>query len=187
MAKGKTAAASAPEKSATLATVNAREMARLLGVSAPTISAWVDQGAPCAKRGRPGVSSEFDPPKFIAWWKENIVLAKADKPEKLHEREQRVDIELKELKLRQQKGELVPRAMAAHVINAVHTQTAALLRQGPRRFGARYVGLADMAAAVQAAAAIAEEQIADLRIPETWRSIAEAVESAEPEQLEVSA
>ncbi len=187
MAKGKTAAAPAPQKSATLATVNAREMARLLGVSAPTISAWVDQGAPCEKRGRPGVSSEFDPVKFIAWWKDTVVLAKAEKPEKLHEREQRVDIELKELKLRQQKAELVPRAIAVHVINSLHTQTAAILRQGPRRFGARFVGLPDMAAAVQVATTIVEEQIADLRLPETWRSIAEEPQPNDPERIEETA
>jgi phage terminase Nu1 subunit (DNA packaging protein) len=155
----------------TLTTVNAREMARLLNVSARTIADWVNRGAPCAKRGRPGVSAEFDPREFIAWWKDHVVLASAPKVESLDLAEQRIDLEIKELRLRQQKGELVPRAAAVAVINSLHAQLVALLRQTPRRFGPRLVGLADIAAAVAMLVAIVEEQVADLRVPDLWRTI----------------
>lgn len=153
-------------------------MATLLGVTRPTIAKWVDQGAPCEARGRPGVSAEFDAPRFIAWWRENILAVKEDKPEKLYEREQMVDIELKELKLRQQRNELVERRAAVHVVRSVHTQTANILRQGARRFAHRVVGLPDTAAAVEALSVMAEDQIKDLRLPEAWQSIAETQDPA---------
>jgi phage terminase Nu1 subunit (DNA packaging protein) len=161
--------------------VNAGEMASLLGVTRPTIAKWVDQGAPCESRGRPGVSAEFDAPKFIAWWRETVLAQKEDKPEKLSEREQLADIELKELKLRKERSELVERRAAVSVIRSLHTQLANVLRQGPRRFAHRLVSLPDTAAAVQAASEIAEDQIKDLRLPEAWRAITETAEQSELE------
>lgn len=153
-------------------------MARLLGVSAQTISQWVDRGAPCAQRGRPGVSAQFDPRELIAWWKDHVVLASAPKPDSLDLAGQRIDLELKEMRLRKEKGELVPRAAAVRVINALHTQLVALLRQAPRRFGPRVVGLADIAAAVAMLVTIVEEQIAELRVPEVWRTIGDTTGDA---------
>lgn len=159
--------------------MNAGEMASLLGVTRPTIAKWVDQGAPCVSRGRPGVSAEFDAPEFIAWWRESIIAVRDEKPEKLYEREQLVDIETKEWKLRQTKGELVERRAAVAVVRSLHTQMANIHRQGARRFAHRVVQLPDTAAAVEVLSAIAEEQIRDLRLPDTWRSVAESIEQPE--------
>lgn len=161
--------------------MNAGEMATLLGVTRPTIAKWVDQGAPCESRGRPGVSAEFDAPQFVAWWRDNVVADKEEKPEKLYDRQMMVDIELKELKLRREQGELVDRRAAVSVIRSLHTQLANILRQGARRFAHRLVLLPDTAAAVEIGVAIAEDQIRDLRIPDAWQSVAEHVEQVELE------
>ncbi|WP_396216330.1 hypothetical protein [Gemmatimonas sp.] len=110
-----------------------------------------------------------------------MLAQKEDKPEKLSEREQLADIELKELKLRKERSELVERRAAVSVIRSLHTQLANVLRQGPRRFAHRLVSLPDTAAAVQAASEIAEDQIKDLRLPEAWRAITETAEQSELE------
>lgn len=162
-------------------TVTRKFLAHALSVSEPTISKWVDQGAPCIDRGRKGVPAKFDPRAFIAWWKDTIVMAGAKKPEKLYEREQIVDIETKELKLRQMKAELIDRAAAVHVVRGMHTQTAAVFRQGPRRYGAQLVNLPDVAAAVEVFARIAEDQIRDLRLPDAWKAISDGVDATPAE------
>jgi phage terminase Nu1 subunit (DNA packaging protein) len=149
-----------------------------VGVSEPTITKWVDKGMPCIDRGKKGVPAQFDLKECLSWWRDNIVLADAAKPQKLHEREQLVEIETKELKLKQLKGEVVERVAAVHVIRSLQTQIAAILRQGARRFASQVVGLPDERAGVDALTRMAEEQISELRTPETWRSISEATEDA---------
>lgn len=160
--------------------VSRKVLAHALGVSDPTISKWVDQGAPCIDRGKKGKPAQFDLRAFIAWWKDHVLGAGAPKPAKLHEREQTVDIETKELKLRQLKAELVPRAAAVRVIDHVMAQCAGTIRQAPRRFGHRFVNLPDMAAAVEVLSAVAEEQCGDLRVPDMWKPLSDA-------QVELSA
>jgi phage terminase Nu1 subunit (DNA packaging protein) len=164
--------------------VTRKLLAHATGVSEPTVSKWVDQGMPCIDRGAKGKPAKFDLRECLAWWKDTIVLGGAKKPEKLWDREQLVDIETKELKLRQLKGELVERAAAVHVIRSMQIQTATQLRQAARRFGAKLVGLEDMASAVAVMSEIAEDQIKDLRVPELWQSIADTGDQV---ALEVSA
>lgn len=148
-------------------------LAHFFGKSEPTVSKYVDQGMPCIDRGKKGTPAQFDVRECFAWYVEYVVRAGEAKPQRLTEREQLVDIETKELKLRQLKNDLVERAAAVHVIRGLHLQTANQLRQGPRRFAHRLINLPDMAAAVEVQTAIAEEQIADLRIPDTWAALHE--------------
>ena len=152
-------------------TVTRRVLAYALGVSDPTISNWVDQGAPCIDRGGRGTSAQFDLQAYIAWWREHVLAAPPRG--KLSEREQTVDIEMKELKLRQLKAALVPRAAAVRIIDHVMSQCVGTVRQSPRRFAHRVVNLPDIASAVEALTAIAEEQCGDLRVPEAWQPLSD--------------
>lgn len=164
--------------------VTRKLLAHALGVSEPTVSKWVDQGMPCIDRGAKGRPAQLDLRECIAWWRENVVLAGAAKPMKLHEREQLVEIETKELKLRQLRASVIDRSAAVLVVRSVMAQMAAILRQGGRRFGHRLVRLEDRAKAEAVYMEIAEELIADLRTPDTWKPIAEAENVA---QLELPA
>lgn len=47
--------------------VNRREIARLLGVSMPTVSDWVDRGLPVVNRGSRGIPWAFDVAACFAW------------------------------------------------------------------------------------------------------------------------
>lgn len=162
--------------------VTRRMVAHVLGVSDPTVSKWVDLGMPCIDRGARGTPAQFDLRACVAWWRDSIVLSGDKKPDKLGDREQMVDIETKELKLRHLKQELVERAAAVRVIRGVQVTAATHLRQAPSRFGAKLVGLADMAAAVAMLTTITEDLIAELRVPDAWQEIADAAEpTAEPE------
>ena len=55
--------------------VSRKQLAHILSVSTSAITQWVAEGAPCLSRGRPGVAAQFDAREFLAWWKENVVLA----------------------------------------------------------------------------------------------------------------
>lgn len=47
--------------------VNRREIARLLGVSMPTVTDWVDRGLPVVDRGSRGIPWVFDVAACFAW------------------------------------------------------------------------------------------------------------------------
>ena len=153
-------------------------MAALLGCSRPTIAKWVDMGAPCASRGRKGVSAEFDAPAFVQWWREHIVEAADEAPDTLSEREQLADIHLKELRLAQDKANWVPRVVVAYVLRSMLEIIRSTFRRGPQRYAHRLVDLPDTATAVEVLSVIAEEQLAELRRPETWRSLADGAQEA---------
>lgn len=159
--------------------LNKRQTAGLLGVSEPTIAKWVDEDMPCLEKGGPGKAAKFDSREVIQWWKENKVLAEAARPAKLAEREQLVDIETKELKLRELKGTMVDRGAAVHVINYVLTQCQAVMRQAPRRFSSLFVKLPDEATSTEMLTKMAEDQCKQLRIPDAWKSL------KSPEQIAV--
>ena len=163
--------------------VSRKALAYTLSVSDTAISNWVDQGAPCIDRGAKGRPSRFDLRAFVAWWRDQVLLASAPKPVRLSEREQAVDIETQELKLQRLRAELVPRAEAVRIVDHVMAQCASTIRQAPRRFGHRLVNLPDMAAAVAVLTAIAEEQCNDLRVPDLWQPLSDAAD----ERVEQSA
>lgn len=47
--------------------VNKAELARMFGVSEPTVGKWLVEGVPVAKGGSNGVAYEFDPDQVKAW------------------------------------------------------------------------------------------------------------------------
>lgn len=47
--------------------VNKAELARIFGVSEPTVSKWIADGVPIETKGDNGVAYEFDPEKVKAW------------------------------------------------------------------------------------------------------------------------
>lgn len=130
-------AAAAPPPAAGPVLRNLYEMARLLGVSAPTLKTWCEtRNCPVARRGDRGVGWEFDAPAVIAWHKaeqnaeqEELERRAAENRQLTLEvlgrdalsvdgtapqgglssvaKSQAIDAELKALKLSREKGELV--------------------------------------------------------------------------------
>lgn len=50
--------------------VNRQQLAAAMGVSLPTVDAWVREGCPAKVRGRKGIQWEFSVPDVVAWWGE---------------------------------------------------------------------------------------------------------------------
>jgi phage terminase Nu1 subunit (DNA packaging protein) len=155
--------------------LNKRQVAALVGVSEPTLAKWVNEGAPCLERGGPGKPARFDAREFVQWWASHKApAAKGTSSENLDEREQRLDIEKKELENATRRGLLVERAAAVKVIRSLVTGLAAVLRTIPRRHGHRFIGIDTMAKAVDRLTLVVEEAIAELRTPDQWQVVIDA-------------
>lgn len=60
--------------------VNRRGLADILGISLPTVTAWVDQGMPFEVEGSKSAEWEFDTRKCIEWFAQNKLKMKARAP-----------------------------------------------------------------------------------------------------------
>ena len=146
--------------------LNRGEVAKILGVSLPTISRWVDEGMPVETRGRRGVPWEFDAAEVVAWVRARTVrLARQDGDQgatlaEAELRERRAKAALRELNLAARRAAVVP----AEDARAVLAELAGVVRARFGEVGARLapelVGVTD---AVVVADAIAEAIDAGLR------------------------
>lgn len=81
-------------------------IADMFGVSRETIDNWQQQGLPVAKRGGPGVPSEYDSAPCIAWYVDREVgKVQAEKP---GDRLARLKADEIELNLAERRGLLIP-------------------------------------------------------------------------------
>lgn len=70
--------------------VNLGEMARIAGVSEPTMRRWIGEGCPVKSRGGNGVAYEFDPEEVKAWRTErdrNADAAEAERQRQILEQQ----------------------------------------------------------------------------------------------------
>jgi phage terminase Nu1 subunit (DNA packaging protein) len=53
--------------------VNRRQLADILGITQPTVTAWADQGMPSVVQGQKGVEWVFETKDCIEWFAQNKV------------------------------------------------------------------------------------------------------------------
>lgn len=93
--------------------VNRTDIARILGVSMPTVSDWVSRGMPVVTRGARGVPWVFDVPACVRWrldWELAQQTSRSTKDLTLEEAERRqviADATLKEIKVAEALREVV--------------------------------------------------------------------------------
>lgn len=62
--------------------VNRKGLADILGISLPTVTAWVDQGMPYTREGSKSVEWEFETRECIEWFAQNKLKLKERRPGK---------------------------------------------------------------------------------------------------------
>lgn len=159
------------------------QLARMLGVTLPTISTAIDEGAPgVQKAGGRGKTSKIDATEFIPWYleRERARIRAESAGKKASEIERDLDIELKREKLARERKELVPRAAFVHTLRDILARLSVQIDQLPDREADAVIGLRDRASAEAALRLIGDQLRNDLRAPEMWTP-------GEPPQLELSA
>lgn len=159
------------------------QLAALLGVTVPTISTAVDEGAPGVKAsGGRGRSAQIDGKLFIPWYLERErVRARAEAGGKsLNSQERELDIELKREKLMRERREMVPRAAFVSTLRDILARVSVTIEQMPEREAENVIGLRDRASAVAALQLIGDQLRVDLRATDKWMP-------PEAPQLELSA
>lgn len=147
------------------------QLAQLLGVSVPTISTAIDEGAPgvTAAGGR-GKQAQVDGKQFVPWYLERErARARAEVGGKsLNSQERELDIDLKREKLMRERKELVPKGAFVATVRDVLARLSVGIDQMPEREAESVIGLRDRGAAVAALQLIGDQLRADLRAPERW-------------------
>lgn len=110
--------------------VNRVQLGELLGVHPDTVTDYVRQGMPMLMAGGAGKEGRYDTVACLAWWRER---QGRNKKEAAQARAYEASAELNELKLAQQRGELLPREQV--VLEGQHFVKAwsASVRALPRR------------------------------------------------------
>ena len=163
--------------------LNRTQLARLLGVTVPTIRKAIEEGAPGVESaGGRGKSATVNAALFVQWWVERErtkVAGQKRDATSLARQDQQLDVELKQHRLSVARGEMLERTAVRSAIRYIVTTCANNLRQMPRRFGYRVISIPDMPAAVDALDEIAQEICRDLRAPDAWAGMLELGEAAE--------
>lgn len=92
--------------------VNRTELAAIMGVSLPTVDAWVRAGCPIVSKGSRGVSSSFNTAEVTKWLRdsardEGAGAVQADE-NALRQRRLKAETEKAELELAKAKGDVAP-------------------------------------------------------------------------------
>lgn len=159
------------------------QLAQLLGVSTPTITSAIDDGAPGVQQvGGRGKASRIDGSAFIPWYCERErAKARAEAEGKsLSMQEAQLDIELKREKLAKERRENVPRGAFAVVLRDILTRVNIAMDQLPTREADGIIGITDKVRAVETLRMMMDQLRADLRAPEEW------LPAPEEEQLELA-
>jgi phage terminase Nu1 subunit (DNA packaging protein) len=123
---------------------NRRQLADILGISLPTVTAWASQGMPAEVEGSKSAEWEFDTRKCIEWFAQNKMTLKARAPapgedpfnedgtarESIEEAERRKMIaqaDKAEVQVAKEAGLLVPIAEVANVVSEENARVRARL------------------------------------------------------------
>jgi phage terminase Nu1 subunit (DNA packaging protein) len=91
--------------------LNKNEMSGVLGVAAQTLQRWVGAGCPCLDEGSPGRGARFNELAVKRWVEERRGLkSSSSQDDEAKRRYNEANAQLKELRLAQLRGDLVPLA-----------------------------------------------------------------------------
>lgn len=159
------------------------QLAQMLGVTVPSISTAIDEGAPGVREtGGRGKGSKIDGCAFIQWYleRERTRARSEAGGKKLSEIERELDIELKREKLMRDRQESVPRTAFVNTVRDVMTRLNIVINQLPEREAETVIGLRDRDMAVEALRLIGDGLKGELRTADMWMP-------PEQPQLELSA
>lgn len=127
------------------------QIAAMFGVAPKTIVEWQDQGMPIAKRGSPGVPSEYSATACIGWYVERE-LAKV-RTESPADRLARVKADSIEMDNAERRKQLIPADQLEPKLRAAMVLARERFMDQPQRLGRELAGkpAADIETALQAA------------------------------------
>ena len=149
--------------------VDRLQLAELLGVHPDTVSDYTRAGMPVVTRGGAGRRSAYDAVECLGWWRsQQGKNAKEAAQTRLYE----TQTQLNEMKLKVQKGELLPREDVVHAGQSYTKAWTAKIRALPRRMVQS--GLVPKGRET-AVAALLRELLAEISEWETVPDVEEAV------------
>ncbi len=114
------------------------QIAAVFGVAPKTIVEWQEQGFPVAVRGRPGVPSEYDTDKCIAWFTEReLQKIRTESP---NDRLARVKADSIEMDNAERRGLLIPATLIEPKMRAAATQAREAWCEAPPRLSRLCLG-----------------------------------------------
>lgn len=148
------------------------QLAQLLGVTTPTISAAIDDNAPGVERtGSRGRGAKIDGRVFIPWYIERErgkARSETSSKKNRDEAERDIDLELKRTKLQQAQNALLPRPVMSATVRDVATRLDIVLKQIPDREADNFIQLESRTAAFAALQLVIDQARAVLRKSDTW-------------------
>lgn len=182
--------------------MNRRQLADILGISLPTVGAWVGEGMPFTREGSKSAEWEFDTREAIEWMAANKLKLKDKRlkrastpfdeddggPETIEEAERRkmvAQADKAEVQVAKEAGILVPISEVAGVVAEEHARVRARLLTIPNELRPQVLTfLAEDREAAEQLLAAAEETILEaLTEIRSWAPGAEeAPAEAEPEE-----
>lgn len=171
--------------------VNRREIADILGITVPTVTAWTDKdGMPAVVQGSKGVQWEFDTAEVIAWYAQHKFQKRdgragkngpADDPFTLPEdglesedaakaRKERALADINEMRAAREAGELVPIDEVEAIVVEENARVRTRLLGIPTKIRPLAIVLlgSDRAAAEKVVAAVDQEILSALAEVKSW-------------------
>lgn len=159
------------------------QLSQLLGVTVPSISNAIDDGAPGVQSaGSRGKGAKIDGTVFIPWYleRERARTRSEAGSKKLSEIDRELDIELKREKLLKERAQMIPRSAFVAVMRDVFTRLKVAIQQMPDREAETILNLKDRQDAASMLRLIGDALEGELRSPDMWLP-------PEAPQLELSA
>ena len=126
------------------------DLARMLGVSLPTIGQWVGKGCPFVSKGSPGKPWVFNSADVLSWREDQVVMqAMGDTSsldiEEARRRKLAAEAALVELDLAKRRGEVIEIEEVAGVVGDDYANVRAKLLALPSKLAPQLIGIEDPA------------------------------------------
>lgn len=164
--------------------VSKADLARLAGVSLPTISQWVAKGCPYVKKGAKGQPWQFDASHVWAWREEQVALQTVGDTSQLDIEEARrrklaAEAALAELDVAKKKGELVEVEVVAETVGDDYANVRAKLLSLPTKAAPQLCAIDDAAEVQSFLEKLVFEALEELTADGIYASVAPSADEAE--------